>query len=92
MIFKFMKFRIKEVCIFLSVLIRFGNYFHFDKFARVIHLKYITVHLEINTIFSLFRFSGRVRALSSALPEAGEEERSTQAPRMEESFTIHLGM
>ncbi|XP_062569034.1 protein C12orf4 homolog, partial [Saccostrea cucullata] len=33
----------------------------------------------------------RVRALSSSLPEAAENERGANSIRMEESFTIHLG-
>jgi hypothetical protein len=32
-----------------------------------------------------------VRALSSSLPEAEENERAANTIRMEESFTIHLG-
>lgn len=32
-----------------------------------------------------------MRALSSSLPEAEENERGPNAIRMEESFTIHLG-
>ena len=35
-------------------------------------------------------FSQRVRAMTTNLPEAGEEERTAQV-RMEESFTIILG-
>ena len=37
-------------------------------------------------------FRNRVRALSSSLPEAEENERGANSIRMEESFTIHLGV
>lgn len=36
-------------------------------------------------------YIGRVRAMSSTLPEAEEEERTSATTRLEESFTVHLG-
>ncbi|KAL3877610.1 hypothetical protein ACJMK2_035304 [Sinanodonta woodiana] len=37
------------------------------------------------------KYMQRVRTLTTNLPDAHEEERKEQVPRMEESFTIHLG-
>ncbi|KAK3090690.1 hypothetical protein FSP39_013761 [Pinctada imbricata] len=51
----------------------------------------VKVHEDTQSPTKSTSYLGRVRALSNALPEAEEEERSSQAPIMEESFTIHLG-
>lgn len=45
---------------------------------------------RIKKITLLYFLRQKVRAMTSTLPDAEEEERTAQV-RMEESFTIHLG-
>lgn len=48
------------------------------------------VHEDTNQTSSTPKYMQKVRAMTSTLPDAEEEERTAQV-RMEESFTIHLG-
>lgn len=51
----------------------------------------LKVHEDTQSPSKSTSYLNRVRALSSSLPEAEENERGPNAIRMEESFTIHLG-
>ncbi|KAK6170121.1 hypothetical protein SNE40_018593 [Patella caerulea] len=49
------------------------------------------VHEDSQTNSNTPSYVQRLRAMSSGLPDAEEEERQLQPSRLEESFTIHLG-
>lgn len=51
----------------------------------------LKVHEDTQSPSKSTSYLNRVRALSSSLPEAEENERGPNTIRMEESFTIHLG-
>lgn len=51
----------------------------------------LKVHEDTQSPSKSTSYLNRVRALSSSLPEAEENERGPNSIRMEESFTIHLG-
>ncbi|XP_048758931.1 protein C12orf4 homolog [Ostrea edulis] len=51
----------------------------------------LKVHEDTQSPSKSTSYLNRVRALSSSLPEAEENERGANIVRMEESFTIHLG-
>ncbi|XP_061175241.1 protein C12orf4 homolog [Saccostrea echinata] len=51
----------------------------------------LKVHEDTQSPSKSTSYLNRVRALSSSLPEAAENERGASSIRMEESFTIHLG-
>lgn len=51
----------------------------------------LKVHEDTQSPSKSTSYLNRVRALSSSLPEAEEDERGPNTIRMEESFTIHLG-